>query len=216
MLQGLKVLHIGRALKWRETTVLCGGKGFGSSSVQARSVSSLLTESRAGTHRVVAGSYSDLLSKVCKVFEKMKTDVDCQIIDVYARLNGNDTCWFIGKVGYKKGVHVESAIASQEVLLCEYARSLRPSELGGVAAIGKQLQLWYAPGNSEMDVAQNKLSLIKYSKDSTKPSVCYTEIGYEPEIYVDQEPGFRVYRDSEGKCLKPPFEVDIRDMPPKM
>lgn len=134
---------------------------------------------------------------------------------MYARLSGNDIFWFIGKIGFKEGVQVESAIYSQEMLLCEYARSLRPVELGGVASIGKRLQLWYAPGNSEMDVAQNKLPLTRYSKDSVKITVSYSEVGYEPEVYIDEEPGFRVYRDNDGKCLKPAFEVDMREMPPK-
>ena len=52
------------------------------------------------------------------------------------------------------------AVTSQKRLILEYAkRELRPQNMGG--PYEKALEVWLAPGNSEMDVVQNKISLGK-------------------------------------------------------
>eukprot|EP00957_Ditylum_brightwellii_P060780 4614606-Ditylum_brightwellii.AAC.1 len=52
------------------------------------------------------------------------------------------------------------AVLSQKRLILEYAKNqLRPQNLGG--PYSKNLELWMAPGDSEMDAVQNKVSFIK-------------------------------------------------------
>jgi hypothetical protein len=50
----------------------------------------------------------------------------------------------------------QEAVTSQKRLILEYAkRELRPQNMGG-PYYEKALELWLAPGNSEMDVVQTK------------------------------------------------------------
>jgi hypothetical protein len=75
------------------------------------------------------------------------------------------------------------------------------------------LEIWLAPADSEMDVAQNKVTLrpVVGSARTTLPDNFKAHcVGYNPEIYVGDEitqGGLRVLRDEEGKPIKPVFDV---------
>ena len=94
----------------------------------------------------------------------------------------------------------------------EYAkRELRPQNLGGKYA--SSLELWLAPGDSEMDCVQNKVSLTKVdgSTSDLADDFSVSDVGYNPEIYVGdeaEEGGLRITRDAEGKPIKGVFEIN--------
>ena len=68
-----------------------------------------------------------------------------------------------------------------------------------------------APGNSEMDVAQNKIGLRKFTLPEDIDTIGFypkDSVGYEPEIYLNNEEGFRARRDPiTGEPVKAAFEV---------
>jgi hypothetical protein len=126
-------------------------------------------------------------------------------VDVYVRspLNDASTFWFAGKV--IRHLRNESsderdddlhgaiyptpheAVLSQKRLILEYAKNqLRPQNLSGRYSPG--LELWIAPGDSEMDVVQNKVSLIKVegSTRELREGFSVRDCGYNPEIYVGE------------------------------
>lgn len=87
---------------------------------------------------------------------------------------------------------------------------LRPQNLGGKYA--STLELWLAPPDSEMDVAQNKVTLQRVvgSAADLPEEFNVASVGYNPEIYVGDEVtqgGLRVERDEEGRPTKPVYEV---------
>ena len=86
--------------------------------------------------------------------------------DLYVRspLNDASTFWFVGKIARQidesqcSGTTVptlQEAVLSHKRLILEYAQTLRPQNLGG--PFSKGLEVWTAPGNSELDVVQNKV-----------------------------------------------------------
>ena len=62
-----------------------------------------------------------------------------------------------------------------------------------------------------MAVAQNKQSLQLISGLEIVGEVRAEEVGFEPEIYRDDEAGFRCQRDINGDPLRPAFNVDFKD-----
>jgi hypothetical protein len=150
------------------------------------------------------------------------SDASC-VADVYVRspLNDPSLFWFVGKVARctvkdkLKGTCLPSemeAVISQKRLILEYSkRELRPQNMAG--PFEKGLELWLAPGNSEMDVVQNKVSLAKVegSVSSLSDGFHVGDVGYNPEIYVGdeiQKGGLRVVRDENGHPVKPVFEIN--------
>jgi hypothetical protein len=126
-------------------------------------------------------------------------------VDVYVRspLNDASTFWFAGKVirhlpnessdERDDDLHgsiyptPHEAVLSQKRLILEYAKNqLRPQNLSGRYSPG--LELWIAPGDSEMDVVQNKVSLIKVegSTRELREGFSVRDCGYNPEIYVGE------------------------------
>jgi len=105
-----------------------------------------------------------------------------------------------------------AACLSQKRLILEYAQQqLRPQTMAGKYA--SSLELWLAPGNSEMDVVQNKVSLVPVQGSAADLPDDFTvdTVGYNPEIYVGDEltkGGLRVERSEEGHPVKPVFEVN--------
>ena len=144
--------------------------------------------------------------------------------DIYVRtlVNDSSTFWFVGKLarrtdledadmrGNSVPTEMEAAL-SQKRLIFEYAKKLRPQNLDGPYA--KDLELWLAPPDSELDVVQNKVSLTKVvgSTNDISDSFSVADVGYNPEIYVGDEVnegGLRVTRDDEGHPVKPVFEIN--------
>lgn len=203
-------------------TSASGGAGFGtvpkaSPDVKVRAVSGF------------SGSGTKPLRQAANTFDQLLKDntaagsEDNFISDVYVRspLNDKTLFWFVGKVARctipanLKGDSLPTAfeaVISQKRLILEYAkRELRPQNMGG--PFEKGLELWLAPGNSEMDVVQNKVSLVKVegSLATLADGFHVGDVGYNPEIYVGdeiQKGGLRVVRDENGHPIKPVFEVN--------
>lgn len=179
--------------------------------------------------KVLAGAANNF-DRIRKLFGRDATT------DVYVRspLNDESVFWFVGKVirmiekdtgsgttdddndddtMLAGAVHpTESeAILSQKRLILEYAKNqLRPQNMGG--PYSKNLELWSAPGDSEMDVVQNKVTLVAVDGSSRdlREGFNVNDVGYNPEIYVGEEKekgGLRVVRDGEGRPVKPVFEI---------
>lgn len=145
--------------------------------------------------------------------------------DLYMRspLNDEQLFWFVGKVvrrldlndGRAKGESIPTefeAVISQKRLIIEYAKNqLRPQNFGG--PYSKNLEIWIAPGDSEMDVVQNKISLTKVVGSTADLSETFSvhDVGFNPEIYVGDEVkdgGLRVKRDESGDPIKDVFEIN--------
>ena len=206
--------------------------GFGSSS----SVSTTVTKSKkndlqgklrsvSSTGRVGAGSKQ--LRQAALTFDRIRKEHGKEYSnDVYVRspLNSTSTFWFVGKVAYEPAIILTQegnntidagvlACISQKRLILEYSmHHLRPQNMGGVYS--SALEIWLAPADSEMDVAQNKVTLrpVVGSARNTLPEHFKADsVGYNPEIYVGDEiaqGGLRVQRDEHGKPIKPVFEVN--------
>jgi hypothetical protein len=74
------------------------------------------------------------------------------------------------------------------------------------------MELWAAPGDSELDVAFNRphIQFIKVPRpkrqsdiDRVQKSVKAVEIGFQGEIYDQGEEGFRTERTNEGLPANP-------------
>lgn len=200
------------------TRVFAGG--FGGSKTKGKKTNSKKIRKVVGS----SGSGTKPLRIAANTFDAVykESGVD-GLNDVYVRsLNGNDvsTFWFVGKVARRLDVNKCNgksaptsfeAVISQKRLILEYAKTLRPQNLGG--PFGNNLEVWIAPGNSEMDTAQNKVTLEKISGSVTDISEFFSvdDVGYNPEIYVGDEVkdgGLRVKRDEDGKPLKPAFDIN--------
>ena len=185
------------------------------------------SKSNDGKTRVVSG-YTGSGTKPLRIaansFDSIRKahEKDC-LTDLYLRspLNDKQICWFVGKTARKlnledcEGSSLPTeleAVLSQKRLIIEYAKNqLRPQNFGG--PYSKDLELWMAPGDTEMDVVQNKISLTKVSGSIKDLSDGFSvnDVGFNPEIYVGdeiKEGGLRVSRDEEGHPVKAVFEIN--------
>lgn len=100
----------------------------------------------------------------------------------------------------------------QKRLILEYASlQLRPQNLGG--PYKQTLEIWTAPGDSEMDAVQNKINLEKItgSAKDIREEFSIKDVGFNPEIYVGDEidkGGLRIVRDENGLPVKPVFSIN--------
>ncbi|KAL7531975.1 hypothetical protein ACHAXR_004342 [Thalassiosira sp. AJA248-18] len=179
-----------------------------------------------GSGTKVLAAAANNFDRIRKLYETAGTT------DVYVRspLNDESVFWFVGKIsrmieGQGQGDDGDDstalagtvypteaeAILSQKRLILEYAKNqLRPQNMGG--PYSKSLELWSAPGDSEMDVVQNKITLVPTTGSSRdlREGFNVNDVGYNPEIYVGDEKekgGLRVVRDAEGRPVKPVFEI---------
>lgn len=152
-----------------------------------------------------------------------------------------DTFWFIGKINHLSEINSNEALIALTPLLIEYSKTLRPLELAGANALQNNnndpitntntskdhgVQIWTAPGNSEMDCVQHKVTL-DYTPYSSYSETYLEElndkftrmmstsdnihiIGYEPEIYQGGEDGFRIKRDDDGRPVKAVVNVNVK------
>lgn len=188
-----------------------GGGGFGSkpsASARADPSKTRTVSGYTGSGTKVLASAANNFDRIRKLYGKEATT------DVYVRspLNDETVFWFVGKVirmievdGNEGGEHelagevhpTESeAILSQKRLILEYAKNqLRPQNMGG--PYSKNLELWSAPGDSEMDVVQNKIDLVPIGGTSRdlREGFNVNDVGYNPEIYVGEE------KEKGGECL---------------
>jgi hypothetical protein len=162
-----------------------------------------------------AGAGSKPLRQAALAFDRIRKELGkeaCQDVYVRSPLNSATTFWFVGKVAFESGSDGVAACLSQKRLILEYSmQHLRPQNLGGKYA--SALELWLAPPDSEMDVAQNKVAFHKVegSAADLADDFIVATVGYNPEIYVGDEltrGGLRVERDEQGQPSKPVFDVN--------
>ena len=125
--------------------------------------------------------------------------------DIYTRDPTTPTFWFCGKAASVTDVSAETAISRQWPLIEEHAVRLRPLELFPKRGL---LEIWYAPGDSELDVAYNRPALkfipvtrpTRYDKEWMKTRTM--QVGFQGEIYNQGEEGFRTFRNEDGTPMK--------------
>jgi len=132
---------------------------------------------------------------------KSLREVGGHLHDVYVCAKPDEPFWFVGKVGRVSDVTVQEAVARQWNLIEIHAANLRPLDL--FASRGS-MEIWVAPGDSEMEVAYNKPDLIfeQMFKDE-ECAVKNTMIGFQGEVYEGGEDGFRTWRTRDGKPSRP-------------
>jgi hypothetical protein len=108
----------------------------------------------------------------------------------------DDVFWFVGKVARVSDVSLERAVARQWPLVQRHAGNLRPLELWP-SARRLDLELWCAPGDSELDVAYNRPDCAFTKMSQAVPGadrVRTNQIGFQGEVYQGREEGFRTWR----------------------
>lgn len=225
--------------KKKKTPKISSGGGFGGSTSSSTTAADKNTNNNPAQVRIVSGhtgSGTKPLRNAANTFDALRKEFGIEACnDVYVRapLNDETTFWFVGKIARRLSKQndnddddesddtneefcqptPEMAIWSQKRLILEYAKhQLRPQNLGG--KYSKNLELWLAPGDSEMECVQNKISLTKVngSANQLPASFRVKDVGYNPEIYVGDEQttgGLRIARDPEtGEPINPVFEVN--------
>ena len=147
------------------------------------------------------------------VAEQKETPIS--MVDVYVRSAGSEKFWFVGKSAAPHDACEDAGACSalvQKRLVLEHSKLLQLS-----LKTAKDLQMWCAPGNSEMKVAQKLESLrpldgIKGARDALPMDAC----GFEPEQYKkangEVEQGFYVRLDDNGQ---PKGESHVKVVPPE-
>ena len=134
--------------------------------------------------------------------------------DVYARVPGEDVFWYVGKVARISDVPLEDCIARQWNMIESHATNLRPIEL--YAHRGK-LEIWTAPGDSELDVAYNRphIQMVKHTpRAMTSRDLKNNFVGFQGEIYQQGEEGFRTWRTEQGLPARPEINPGGETRPP--
>jgi hypothetical protein len=121
--------------------------------------------------------------------------------DVYVREPSSGIFWFAGKVARVSDVSLADAVARQWPLIEQHAANLRPLELYPHRGT---LEIWTAPGDSELDVAYNRPSIVfeKMSREMTT-NIKNAMVGFSGEVYQEGEEGFRTLRNDDGRPAKP-------------
>jgi hypothetical protein len=188
-----------------------GGGGFGAKPAVS-------TENKVRSVSGHAGSGEKPLRQAANTFDAIRKDhgkESTNDVYCYSPLDDKETFWYVGKIAFKPETAATAlqAALSQKRLIFEYSkRELRPQNFGGTYA--SALELWLAPGDSEMDAVQNKISLTKV-EGTTKdllPEFSVKDVGYNPEIYIGDEVekgGLRIKRNpTTGESIKAVFEVN--------
>jgi hypothetical protein len=134
--------------------------------------------------------------------------------DIYVRDPSSDIFWYAGKVALISDVSLDQCIARQWPMMERHATSLRPIELYPKRGL---LEIWTAPGDSELDVAYNRpsLQLTKMKKDVEGASkVKKIFVGFQGEVYQKGEEGFRTWRTDEGLPARPEINEGGETRPP--
>lgn len=123
------------------------------------------------------------------------------------------TFWFVGKIARISDVSAEQAVCRQWNLIATHAAHLRPIEL---YPSRNSLEIWIAPGDSEMEVAYNRPDLI-FQKiiprrrrggddDDVVDTLPSKFMGFQGEMYDSGEEGFRTWRNEDGTPAKPEIQ----------
>ena len=103
-------------------------------------------------------------------------------------------------------VPIEKAMARQWSMIEEHAARLRPAELYPKWG---SIELWLAPGESEIDVAYCKPDIVfaqMFRDVDGSNNVRNVEVGFAGELYENDEEGFRTRRTADGKAVKPEIQ----------
>ena len=131
--------------------------------------------------------------------------------DIYIREPNSDVFWFIGKAARVSDVTMEQAVSRQWSLIEMHGASLRPIELFPGRG---SLEIWTAPGDSEMEVAYNNPHLVFTKMERAVPGaqgIKNALIGFQGEMYQRGEEGFRTWRTEEGRAAKPQIQSPTAD-----
>jgi hypothetical protein len=123
--------------------------------------------------------------------------------DVYVRNPNEDVFWYAGKVARVTGVSLEDCIARQWNVIEIHASNLRPIELFPHRG---RLEIWTAPGDSELDVAYHRpsLQMIKHTPYVVSSRDLKNNcVGFQGEVYQQGEEGFRTWRTDDGWPARP-------------
>ena len=200
--------------------------GFGNTSTSSSSKKNKSKTQKIQTRSVSGhtGSGTKPLREAANTFDALRKEYgkeSCNDIYIRSPKNDKDVFWFAGKtaictdLSQCKGSIIPTAneaVLCQKRLILEYAiHQLRPQNLGG--PYQKSLELWIAPGDSEMDAVQNKISLIpvKGSAKDIREGFHMKDVGFNPEIYIGDEVnngGLRIVRDDEGHPVKAVFSIN--------
>lgn len=133
--------------------------------------------------------------------------------DVYVRDPQSQTFWFVGKVASVSDVSFEDCIARQWNLIETHAVNLRPLDLFAARGV---LQIWTAPGDSELDVAYNSPDVVfnQHVRDLDRASLDVKSnlIGFQGEVYDRGEEGFRTWRLDDGSPARPEIQRPSEDV----
>jgi hypothetical protein len=141
--------------------------------------------------------------------------------DVYVRDPENDReiFWYTGKVARVSDVSLEDCIQRLYPMIERHACHLRPNELYPHRG---SLEVWTAPGDSEVEVAYNKSTIRlkqfihskewQYNKSSKGDSkyplhIKAAMVGFQGEVYQEGEDGFRTWRNDDGMPARPEINV---------
>jgi len=138
---------------------------------------------------------------------------DC-VNDIYVRAPGkwSEIFWYVGKTARCTGTCSDmEAVARQRPLIIEHAARLRPREIGKNFGEGSSLEVWVAPGDSELAVAYNRPDLMMQMAhpDLDTSHIGNIEVGFVGEIYQIGEEGFRTERTLDGRPSKPEIKAGI-------
>lgn len=143
-------------------------------------------------------------------FQSISKVTGHKVVDVYGRLidSPDSFCYFLGKVAAKKSSLIDDAVRAQKPLIANHAKTLLPQ----VFSESSRIDLLYAPGNSEMKVAQNQISLSVLAP-STEPGsdivTSVADIGFSPETLGSNQIPFKVKRRADGSPIGPPIQANF-------
>lgn len=212
-------LRVKKAGKSKGATAGAGGSsgaGFGAPPSKISNAKNF--QGKVRTISGFSGSGTKPLRQAANTFDAIREKHGTENCwDVYCKspLDDPDRLWFVGKIAVvpNSAATPDQAVLAQKRIILEYAkRELRPQNLG-LPKYADSLELWLAPGDSEMECVQNKVSLskVKGSLADLSSDFSVSDVGYNPEIYVGDERekgGLRITRDSNGDPINPIFEIN--------
>ena len=135
--------------------------------------------------------------------------------DIYAKSPvRKEEMWYVGKVAKISDVSLEDCIARQWNIIEMHATNLRPIELYPHRG---RLELWSAPGDTELEVAYNRPGLVMTKMkhyELTPKELKNNVIGFQGEVYQEGEEGFRSWRNEDGSPSRPEIAPGGETRPP--
>jgi len=138
-------------------------------------------------------------------YQRIEQQADFLKADVYVRAEGGELCYYCGKVATSPGISLDATIEAQELLIIGHVQFLLPGVFGSIDS----LELLYAPGDSEMLVAQDQQSLKPVDITGAAAVESPMDVGFYPEILDPDQRPFKVKRDPAGAPLGAPFQASM-------